>query len=210
MYLSGIEWDNLCKILSTALHWDGIFREGIKKALLFNRKRTEDALKELETAGKRVKLWVLYVQMEWTDPPIKQIRYIVTKKPDRFKRLLASNEKLLACVPKRVRVRATPEIMNGIGNACSKVLGLNEAVKRFGKAEILTEYGANFARRMWNRCHLFWRRSVGARKAAWRRKGYIAEFEEAPDLRDASYHEDAKLLYDLEEVKLVEGSSHGR
>jgi len=159
--LSGIEWDNLCKILSTALHWDSVFREGIRKALLFNRGLTENAIKELETAGKNARIWVLYVETEWTNPPMKRIRYIVTKTPNRFKRLLGANEKLLRVVPKRVSVRVTPEILLGIGNACCKVLSLNEALKDFGKSGILTNHGVDFAKRMWNRCHLFWRRSFG-------------------------------------------------
>lgn len=201
LVISGLEWDGLCKLLSTTLRWDNVFRGNIKKTLLFKRDWTEAALKELEKAGKRAKLWILYVEMSWEDPPMKRTRYIMTKHPDRFKRLLASNERLLACVPKRVTLKTSTEVLLGIANACCKLLGLNEALTKSGEGAILSEAGCAFARRFWKRCHLFWRRSVGAKKAAWRRKGYIAEFEDVPDFRDEEYHEGAQLLYDVEKPK---------
>lgn len=151
------------------------------------------AREELKKAEERAKFWVLYIEREGCDHLIR----IKTKKPGRHRELIAGNEKLLLCAPERVRIKATPEVLIGIADACCKTLGLHNALKQEGG--LLSTAGCELAKRFWKRCHLHWRRSVGGKKAAWKRKGYIAEYGETPDLRNPKYHEGAKLLYDLGE-----------
>lgn len=195
LVITGPEWKGLCEIISIVLGNDDLFREN-GKTLLWNRGQVEAARGELNKAGQRGKLWILYVAREGCDHLIR----IKTKKPERHEELLCHNEKIVLSAPEHIRVEATPKVLTGIANACCKVRGLHDAVKDETGNELLTEYGYALARRFWDRCHLHWRKSVGASKAAWRRKGYIAEYEEVPDYRNPDFHEGAKLLYELSEV----------
>lgn len=193
LIVSGPEWRGLSSIVSVVLDNDDIFRKTIKKTLLRNRPCVEAAQGELKRAGTKAKFWVLYIKREGCNHVIT----IKTKKPERRQELIAGNEKLLLCAPERVRIRATQEILIGIADACCKTLGLHDALREEGG--LLSTAGCELAKEFWKRCHLHWRRSIGARKAAWKRKGYVAEYGETPDLRNSQFHEGAKLLYDLEE-----------
>ncbi|GAI12235.1 unnamed protein product [marine sediment metagenome] len=75
----------------------------------------------------------------------------------------------------------------GIANACCKAMALHDTLKEIREEVLLTDSGYKLAKKLWERCHLHWRRSVGARKAAWKRKGYIAEYGEVPDFREREF-----------------------
>jgi len=192
LIITGAEWKALTDIISRLLAEDDVFRR-LGKTLFYNRKQVEFAQEELEKAAKRAKDWVLYIQREGCSHPIM----IKTRRPERHKDSIAKNEKLLLCAPEHVRLEATSDVLFGIANACCKAIGLHEAMEK----ALLSNLGIELTRSLWRRCHLHWRRSVGARKASWRRKGYIAEYKEVPDFRDAEYHEGAKFLYDLKEAE---------
>lgn len=195
LVITGPEWKGLCEIISIVLGNDDLFRES-GKTLLWNRGQVEAARDELNRAAQRGKSWILYVLREGSDHIIR----IKTRNPNRHEELLFPNEKIVLSAPEHIRVEATPKVLTGIANACCKVMGLHDAVKDERGEELLTEHGYALAKRFWNRCHLHWRKSVGASKAAWKRKGYIAKYEEVPDYRNPDFHEGAKLLYELGEV----------
>ena len=193
--MSGVEWKHLCDLVDMVLRSDDTFREVSKKTLFRNRADVEAAQKELKAAGERADLWTVYIEREGLNHPIA----IRTKEPAHYPELLVKNEKVIMCVPQRVRVKADQEVLVGIANACCKAVGLHDTIKETGKEPPLSEYGYNLAKNFWTRCHLHWRRSVGASKGAWRRKGYIATYAEVPDYREPEFHEGAKLLYELGE-----------
>jgi len=195
LVITGPEWKVLSEIIFLALKYDDLFRED-GKTLFWRRNLVEVARDELNRAGQRGDLWILYVARDGSDRVIR----IRTKGPEGHEKLLAKNERLLLSAPEYIRVEATPEVITGIANACCKIMGLHDTIKSERGEQLLTEHGYMLAKRFWNRCHLHWRRSLGASKAAWRRKGYIVEYEEVPDYRDPDFHEGAKLLYELEEV----------
>lgn len=62
------------------------------------------------------------------------------------------------------------------------------------------KYAKRFAKSYWKRFLLYYRRRIGGKKSAWRKRGFIAKYEEAPDLRDQKFHKGSKLIYDLKEV----------
>ena len=191
--INGPEWKALTDIVTRVLADDDVLREATKQTLFSNRKQVEAARDELKEAAERAKFWVLYIKREGCDHLIT----IKTRRPKKHEELIAGNEKLLLCAPEHVRVRATVDVLLGTANACCKAIGLHEVMD----GGYLSDFGVELARGFWRRCHLHWRKSVGARKAAWRRKGYIAEYAEAPDFRDQKFHEGSKLLYDVEEVE---------
>ncbi len=194
LILTGPEWKGISDIVSIALSNDDTFRVACNQTLLRNRAQVETAQAELKEAVRKAKRWILYIEREGCDHLIT----IETERPGRHRELISGNEKLLLCAPKFVRVEATHDVLIGIADACCKAMGLHNALKTINE-KLLSESGYELAKGLWNRCHLHWRRSVGARKAAWMKKGYVAEFEEVPDLRDSKFHEGAKLLYDVKE-----------
>jgi len=192
----GLEWEWLRGLVSYMLRQDDSFR-AIGKTLFFNRKWVESALEALEKA-KRTKRYVLYIETTWEDHP-SQIRRVITDCPERFKKVLAKNETLLASVPFKVRVKADRRVILGLISACCKAICLNKALKKIGEQPILSEEMEKVVWHWWKRFCLHFRRSIGAKKAAWRKKGWIVDYEEVPDLRDEEFHEGSKLLYEIEE-----------
>jgi len=195
LIMTGIEWRHVSDLVSMVLAQDDTFREATKKTLLWNRAWVEAAQEELKKAGQRAEFWLVYVERGRGNHPIR----IRTRQPERHQDLLCKDERLIMCVPENARVKATEEILLGIANACCKAIGLHNAMKEIRDGDLLTDYGYKLAKSFWKKCHLHWRRSVGARKAAWKRKGYIAEYSEVPDFREPEFHEGSKLLYDLAE-----------
>jgi len=195
LVMTGVEWRHLCNLVSMVLAYDDTFRKAIKKTLLCNRTWVEAGQQELKRAGEIGGLWLVYVARAGRDHPI----VIKTKEPERHQELLMKDEQVLMCVPQEVRVKATEDVLLGIANACCKAIALHDTMKEIREEVLLTDFGYKLAKKLWERCHLHWRRSVGARKAAWKRKGYIAEYGEVPDFREREFHEGSKLLYDLTE-----------
>ena len=195
LVMTGVEWRHLCDLISMVLSYDDAFRKEIKKTLLWDRSWVEAGQQELKRAGEIGGLWSVYVMREGSDHPI----IIRTREPQNYHLYLASNERMIMCVPKEVRVKTTEEVLLGIANACCKAIGLHDAMKEIGNEGPLTDFGYKLARDFWKRCHLHWRRSVGASKAAWKKKGYIAEYKDVADFREAQFHEGSQFLYDLNE-----------
>lgn len=195
LVMTGVEWRHLSNIVAQVLEWDDTFRQAIKKTLLSNRAWVEASQQELKSVVERGGSWLIYVMREGSNHHI----VIKTKEPRNYPLYLAKNEEMIMCVPEEVRVKATEEVLLGIANACCKAIGLHDAMKEIEKESLLTDFGYKLAKDFWKRCHLHWRRSVGARKAAWKRKGYIAKYAEVPDFRESEFHEGSKLLYDLDD-----------
>lgn len=186
---SGIEWMFACKIIRETLEIDDILRKH-KKTLYPNETRewTEKALKELEAAADRAKIWIAWVQGQYG------LFTIETRNKSPPQKMLCDNEQIILFAPKNVSLRASVETLFGIANACCNAMGIHDVTGNYLNP---TQY--KLAKHIWEKCHLHWRRSVGAKKAAWKRKGYIATYGEVPDFRDPKWHK-GKLVYDMSEL----------
>ena len=81
------------------------------------------------------------------------------------------------------------------------LFGLSRAMCKVMSLENFTTEERMLAQKFWNRALLHPRRKISGKKAAYRRKGYIADYGEVPDFREDKFHESVKRVYDLNEVE---------
>lgn len=172
--LTGLEWHGLHDLLEYLLKVDNDMRKK-GKTLFHNRSDVESALKELKRAKKVSRS--------------REVYYTVNP-------LALNFDDANICVPERITINLTQPIVFGIANATCKGKGLYHL--NIG----ITSWGNKLSEKFWSRMLLHYKRSLGAKKAAYRRKGFIVKYnKEIPDFREKKFHEGAKLFYDLKEVK---------
>lgn len=196
--IEGIEWHYLLDLTTQMLNLDDNLRENHKKTIFRHRHRVETAKDELVRAVKGSKKWVHHIEIDYGGNHNKRTIFI-TSDSRGLDMSLSPCERLVFSAPKQVRINATQDVLVGMADVCCKAQGLNGAYSKNDK--FLADTEIEFLKQIWSRCHLFYRRSVGGMKGAWRKKGYIAEYKEMPDLRDSKFHEGSKLFYDLKELK---------
>ncbi|MCK4526111.1 hypothetical protein KAW18_01970 [candidate division WOR-3 bacterium] len=171
--LTGLEWYGIRDLLEYLLKVDKDMRKK-GKTLFYKRSDVEAAFKELKRAKKSSRS--------------REVYYVVDQ-------LALNFDDSHICVPERVTIKLTQPVVFGIAAATCKGRGLHYL--NIG----ITPWGNKLSEKFWNRMLLHFKRSVGGKKAAYRRKGYIAKYKEVPDFRDEEWHEGAKLFYDLKEIE---------
>jgi hypothetical protein len=184
--LDGVEWMRIIEIAERMVEVDDACR--VKGRTIFrDRSIVGIAISELKNA-KKSRRWRHYVKQSFDNGFTKVIIFI-DNSPN-FDMKISACEEYLESAPEFVRLNINEDILTGISWIMCKAKALGQILE-------LTDYGKELADKVWKRCLLYDRRRIGGKKAAWKRKGYIVEYDEVPDYREPEFHEGAKLFYEL-------------